>query len=102
MQISESSAERRTRRAQRAQGVMLRRLALTMMCLVVIGAAGCKQAPEGPKAPDSLLKLGMSMAGLDKTQEACATFGKLRKEFSPLKTNIEQALNREVKRLECK
>lgn len=61
-----------------------------------------KQAPEGAKAPDSLLKLGMSMAGLDKTQEACATFGKLRKEFSPLKANIEQALNREVKRLECK
>lgn len=61
-----------------------------------------KQAPDGAKAPDSLLKLGMSMAGLDKPQEACATFGKLRKEFSPLKTNIEQALNREVKRLECK
>ena len=61
-----------------------------------------KKAPEGSKAPDSLLKLGMSMAGLEKTTEACATFGKLRKEFTPLKANIEQALNRETKRLDCK
>ena len=61
-----------------------------------------KKAPTGPKAPDSLLKLGMSMAGLEKPTEACTTFGKLRKEFTPLKANIEQALNREIKRLSCK
>ncbi|HEY9164344.1 MAG TPA: tol-pal system protein YbgF [Magnetovibrio sp.] len=61
-----------------------------------------QKAPKGNKAPDSLLKLGMSMAQLDKTAEACATFGKLRKEYSPLKANIEQALSREVKRLSCK
>lgn len=61
-----------------------------------------KKAPTGPKAPDSLLKLGMSMAGLEKPTEACTTFGKLRKEFTPLKANIEQALNRETKRLSCK
>ena len=60
-----------------------------------------QKAPQGPKAPDALLKLGMSMAALDKSSEACATFGKLRKEFTPLKTNIEQALGREVKRLQC-
>lgn len=64
--------------------------------------ASYKKAPTGPKAPDSLLKLGMSMAGLEKPTEACTTFGKLRKEFTPLKANIEQALNREVKRLNCK
>lgn len=61
-----------------------------------------QKAPKGAKAADSLLKLGMSMAQLDKTAEACATFGKLRKEFSPLKANIEQAVNRETKRLSCK
>lgn len=61
-----------------------------------------KKAPEGNKAPDALLKLGMSMAGLEKTDEACTTFAKLRKEFTPLKANIEQALNREVQRLKCK
>jgi tol-pal system protein YbgF len=61
-----------------------------------------QKAPKGSKAPDALLKLGMSMAALDKPTEACATFGKLRKEFTPMKDNIEQALNREVKSLKCK
>jgi len=60
-----------------------------------------KSTPDGAKAPDSLLKLGMSMASLDKTEEACATFGKLRKEFIDLKPGIEKALNRETKRLKC-
>lgn len=60
-----------------------------------------KTAPDGAKAPDSLLKLGMSMASLDKTEEACATYGKLRKEFADLKPNLLKALNRETKRLKC-
>lgn len=60
-----------------------------------------KSTPDGAKAPDSLLKLGMSMASLEKTEEACATFGKLRKEFAELKPGIEKTLNRETKRLKC-
>lgn len=60
-----------------------------------------KSTPDGAKAPDSLLKLGMSMASLDKTEEACATFGKLRKEFAELKPGIEKTLNRETTRLKC-
>lgn len=61
-----------------------------------------QKAPKGPKAADSLLKLGMSMAELEKTSEACATFAKVRKEFSPLKPELEQALARENKRVGCK
>ena len=60
-----------------------------------------KSTPDGGKAADSLLKLGMSMASLEKTEEACATFGKLRKEFIDLKPGIEKTLNRETKRLKC-
>lgn len=59
-------------------------------------------APDGTKAPDSLLKLGMSLSNLEKTEEACATFGKLRKEFKDLKPTIQKNLDREVKRLKCK
>ena len=59
--------------------------------------------PAGAKAPDSLLKLGMSMSNMDKPTEACTTYGKLRREFSgAMKTPIEQALNRETQRLKCK
>lgn len=58
--------------------------------------------PSGAKAPDSLLKLGMSMANMDKAAEACTTFGKLRREFiGAMKTPIEQALKRETARLKC-
>jgi len=60
-----------------------------------------QHTPQGPKAPDSLLKLGMSMGNLEKTEEACATYTKLRKEFAQLKPTIEKNLNREVKRLKC-
>lgn len=58
--------------------------------------------PAGAKAPDSLLKLGMSMSNMDKSTEACTTYGKLRREFSgAMKAPIEQALNRETQRLKC-
>jgi len=58
--------------------------------------------PSGAKAPDSLLKLGMSMANMDKATKACTTFGKLRREFvGAMKTPIEQARNRETARLKC-
>ncbi len=60
-----------------------------------------QDASDGPKAPDSLLKLGMSMGNLDKTEEACATFSKLRKEFKDLKSSVKKTLDREVKRLKC-
>lgn len=60
-----------------------------------------KTAPEGAKAPDSLLKLGMSMANMEKVDEACTTYGKLRKEFIELKPSVKKNLNRETKRLKC-
>ncbi|PCI38523.1 MAG: tol-pal system protein YbgF [Rhodospirillaceae bacterium] len=62
-----------------------------------------KAFPKGAKAPDSLLKLGMSMAGMEKPVEACTTFGKLQKEFGEnLKSNIKRALDKETLRLQCK
>lgn len=42
---------------------------------------GYQQAPEGPKAAGSLLKLGTSLAHLDKTGEACATFREFMERF---------------------
>ncbi|MBT3307376.1 MAG: tol-pal system protein YbgF, partial [Alphaproteobacteria bacterium] len=42
---------------------------------------GYQADPKGAKAPDSLLKLGMSLAGLDKKSDACAAFDKVVKDF---------------------
>ncbi len=42
---------------------------------------GYQKDQKGQKAPDTLLKLGMSLTSLDKKKEACATFDKLTKDF---------------------
>ncbi|NIZ03615.1 tol-pal system protein YbgF [Thalassospira lucentensis] len=38
---------------------------------------GFQTYPDSSKAPDNLLKLGMSLANLGKTEDACTTFGHL-------------------------
>ncbi|BBE74060.1 tol-pal system protein YbgF [Oharaeibacter diazotrophicus] len=37
--------------------------------------------PKNPKAPDSLLKLGLSLEGLGETEAACATYREVEKKF---------------------
>lgn len=61
-----------------------------------------QSAPTGNKAADSLLKLGKSMSNMDKKDEACAAYAKLRKEFSAISPNVSKTLNRETKALGCK
>lgn len=56
---------------------------------------------KGPKAPDTLLKLGMSLTNLDKKKEACATFDKLAKDFPDASANIKRVLPRERQRAGC-
>jgi len=57
--------------------------------------------PKGPKAPDSLLKLGMSLAGLDKKREACAAFDKLIKDFPDITSGIRNTVKREKQKNSC-
>jgi len=58
--------------------------------------------PKGSKAPDSLLKLGMSLSSLEKKPEACAAFGKLKKDFSKIPTALKTTLERQSQRNGCK
>lgn len=58
--------------------------------------------PQGNKAPDTLLKLGMSLVRLDKSKEACAAFAKLAKEFPSAPARIKRAMDREKKNNNCK
>jgi tol-pal system protein YbgF len=55
----------------------------------------------GPKAPDTLLKLGMSLANLDKKKEACAAFGKLAGEYPDAPSNIKRVVAREQQKYGC-
>jgi tol-pal system protein YbgF len=57
---------------------------------------------KGPKAADSLLKLGMSLAGLDKNEEACATFSKVLEDFPKALDGLKKAVSRQRKRNSCR
>lgn len=58
-------------------------------------------APKGPKAPDTLLKLGMALGNLGKKPEACAAFAKLSQEFPSPSPAIVSKLDRERIRNGC-
>ena len=62
---------------------------------------GYQADPKGPKAPDSLLKLGMSLAVLDKKREACAAFDKLTKDFPKISAGIRNTVKREKQKNSC-
>jgi len=63
---------------------------------------GYQQSTRGPKAPDTLLKLGMSLANLKNKEDACATFNKLSKDFPNASVNIKATLKRQFGRAGCK
>jgi len=65
-------------------------------------AKGYQQYHDGTKAPDSLLKLGMSMQMLNKNKEACAAFVSLAKEFPRAEKNVKDRAALEAKKLGCK
>ncbi len=62
---------------------------------------GYQDSPKGPKAPDTLLKLGMSLGNLDKKAPACAAFGRLDKEFPDASPIIQKKLETERERNAC-
>jgi tol-pal system protein YbgF len=65
-------------------------------------AENYKADPKGQKAPDTLLKLAMSLGRLDKKQQACLTLDELRKRFPDSTPAIKNAAGAERKRLACK
>jgi tol-pal system protein YbgF len=53
------------------------------------------------KAPDSLLRLGQSLAALKEKEAACATFGELPRKYPKAPANVRQAAEKEQKRMGC-
>ncbi len=62
---------------------------------------GFRADPQGAKAPDLLLKLGMSLANLGKKTEACTTFQKVLSDYPKAPTGIRDALRRESAKSGC-
>ena len=64
-------------------------------------ANGFKNYKKSSKAPDNLLKLGLSMQQLDKKKEACTAFKSLKKEFPKASELILSRAQKESKKLGC-
>jgi tol-pal system protein YbgF len=64
-------------------------------------AEGYQKAPKGSKAPDNLLKLGMSLAALSQRDDACLTLTQLGREFPDASAAIKRRSEQERSRLGC-
>ena len=60
-----------------------------------------QKAPESPRAPDLLLKLGMSLAGAGERETACRTLSEIDKRYTALSTEFATRLAAEKARAEC-
>jgi TolA-binding protein len=59
-----------------------------------IYATNLQRYPEGAKAPDNMVKLGMALANLERTEEACQAFAELERKFPEMPANVRQAADR--------
>jgi len=64
-------------------------------------AESYKRFPRGTKAPDNLLKLGMSLSGMGNNDDACVAFKQLEKEFSSGAGPVLRRAEQEMSRLGC-
>ncbi len=64
-------------------------------------AEGYKKFPDSSKGPDNLLKLGMSLAGLGKTKDACLTFDQLRVQYKEAPSAILTRARQEGEKIGC-
>lgn len=65
-------------------------------------AEGYQQYPKGNKAPDNLLKLGLSLASLGSADDACLALKQLKKEFPNGAGPVLRRAEQEKIRLGCK
>lgn len=64
-------------------------------------AEGFQRYPESTKAADNLLKLGLSLAALERKDDACITFAKLSTAYPGAAANVLQRAKRERDKLGC-
>jgi tol-pal system protein YbgF len=63
---------------------------------------GFESLPSGPKAPDNLLKLAMSLNALKRDKEACIVLGQVVTKFKKTSSAVTQKAEQEQKRMNCK
>lgn len=63
---------------------------------------GYETMPTGPKAPDNLLKLGMSLLAMGKPQEACVVYDQIFLQFPNAGNSVKQKVEQERTQAQCK
>ena len=66
-----------------------------------IFAEGYQSYPKSSKAPDNLLKLGLSLGGMGNTHDACVALAQLKKEYASERTPVMRRADQEFSRLGC-
>lgn len=64
-------------------------------------ARGYKENPSGAKAPDNLLKLGLSLNGLGNREDACVALIQLTQKFEDGPRPVLNRASQEIERLDC-
>ena len=64
-------------------------------------ALNLRQYPVGRKAPDNMVKLGMALLKLRRTEEACRTFAQLDRNFPDPPLNIRRAAQQGQRQANC-
>ncbi len=67
----------------------------------LIFAEAYREYPDSQKAPDNLLKLGMSLANLGDIENACGTLAELLRIYPRAASSIRGRAEREMQRMEC-
>jgi len=65
-------------------------------------AEGFQRFPKAQRAPANLLNLGMSLARLGKTREACTTYSRLLKNYPDAEDAVKRRVARETARAKCR
>jgi len=63
---------------------------------------GFEKDPKGGKAPDSLLKLAMSLGQLGQNKEACGAITKLFNDYPNASSSLKRTATRQQRQMECK
>lgn len=66
-----------------------------------IFAEGYQKYPQGQKAASNLLKLGMSLKGMGKQEDACIAFRQLQKDYDNAPVPVLKRAETEMQRINC-
>lgn len=57
--------------------------------------------PRAPRAPESLVRLGLALEKLGAKEQACAAFGEVQRKYPSAPATVRQSAEREIKRVQC-